>query len=114
MSVGKMNAFGVFLRFTKEKDEEGFVHEDFEIIADVRVYREGRHGSARWANLAHFSEATDLFRFRRIPDVEIRAGDVIVCEAGWFEIFFVDNVQGKNRYIEVLAKRVDPIGEIED
>ena len=67
MSYGKMNGFAEILRTVKTKDSEGFAHSEDVVLADIRVYREGRHGSQRWANLAVFSEATDLFRFRTFP-----------------------------------------------
>ena len=52
-------------------DAEGFKSEKEVTLASVRAYREGRHGSERWANMAAFSEATDLFRFRVIPGVSV-------------------------------------------
>lgn len=64
MSFGKMNGFADIVENRQVKDSEGFTHSENEVLASVRVYREGRHGSQRWANLAAFSEATDLFRFR--------------------------------------------------
>ena len=69
MSFGKMNGFADIVQVTKTKDSEGFASTTETVLASVRVYREGRHGSERWANLAAFSEATDLFRFRTIPDL---------------------------------------------
>ena len=77
-----------------------------EILASIRVYREGRHGSQRWANLSAFSEATDLFRFRTIPGVEITTDCIIVCDGGRYEITSVEDVKGRGMYIEVLAKKV--------
>lgn len=62
MSFGKMNGFADIVKTRQVKDSEGFIHSENEVLASVRVYREGRHGSQRWANLAAFSEATDLFR----------------------------------------------------
>lgn len=107
MSYGKMNGFADIIRTTKENDAEGFVHSHDEIIASVRVYREGRHGSERWANLAAFSVATDLFRFRKIPNIAITTADVIVCESGRYEITSVEDVKGRGMYIEVLATKVE-------
>ena len=63
MSFGKMNSFIDIVIMRKTKDPEGFATTAYDVIASVRAYREGRHGSQRWANLAAFSEATDLFRF---------------------------------------------------
>ena len=78
-----------------------------EILASVRVYREGRHGSQRWANLATFSEATDLFRFRVIPGLVVSTDHIIVCDGGRYNITSVEDVKGRGMYIEVLAKKVE-------
>ncbi len=76
------------------------------VLASVRAYREGRHGSERWANLAAFSEATDLFRFRRIPGLTVTTEMVLVCDDGRFQITSVEDVKGRGMYVEVLAKEV--------
>ena len=65
MSFGKMNGFADIVETKQVKDSEGFTTTQDEVLASIRVYREGRHGSQRWANLAAFSEATDLFRDRK-------------------------------------------------
>ena len=108
MSFGKMNGFAEICKLTKEKDSEGFVSEKEEALASIRVYREGRHGSERWANLAAFSEATDLFRFRAIPGVTVTTEHFLVCDGDRFDIASVENVKGRGMYIEVLAKKVTP------
>ena len=108
MSFGKMNGFADIVSVKRVKDSEGFSATVDEILASVRVYREGRHGSQRWANLAAFSEATDLFRFRVIPGVNITTEHIIVCDGGRFNITSVENVKGRGMYIEVLAKKVEP------
>ena len=104
MSFGKMNGFADIVITKKVKDSEGFSATADEILASVRVYREGRHGSERWANLAAFSEATDLFRLRVISGLEITTDHILVCEDGRFEITSVEDVKGRGRYVEVLAK----------
>ena len=106
MSFGKMNGFADIVITKRVKDNEGFSTTADEVLASVRVYREGRHGSQRWANLSAFSEATDLFRFRRIPGLTITTDHILVCEDGRFEITSVENVKGRGMYIEVLAKKV--------
>lgn len=37
-----------------ETDDEGFKNERLKTVARVRAYREARHGSERWANMATF------------------------------------------------------------
>lgn len=106
MSFGKMNGFADIVITKRIKDSEGFSTTADEILASVRVYREGRHGSERWANLAAFSEATDLFRFRVIPDLTVTTDHILVCEDGRFEITSVEDVKGHGMYTEVLAKKV--------
>lgn len=106
MSFGKMNDFADIILCKRQKDAEGFSTVVDEVIASVRVYREGRHGSQRWANLAVFSTATDLFRLRVIPELKITTEHVIVCGGGRYEIVSVEDVKGRGMYIELLAKKV--------
>ncbi|MBO5127820.1 MAG: phage head closure protein [Clostridia bacterium] len=110
MSYGKMNAFIDIIRPTITKDSDGFKVTSDEILASVRAYREGRHGSERWANRAAFTDATDLFRFRWIPGVDITTDMVIVCRDDRLEITSVENIKGRWQYIEVLTKEVKPSG----
>lgn len=106
MSFGKMNGFADIVITKQIKDSEGFTVTTDEVLASVRIYREGRHGSLKWANLAAFSEATDLFRFRCIPGLEITTDHIIVTDGDRFEITSVEDVKGRGMYTEVLAKKV--------
>ena len=108
MSFGKMNGFADIVESRQVKDSEGFTHSEDEVLPSVRVYREGRHGSQRWANLAAFSEATDLFRFRCIPGLTVTTDQLLICDGERFNIISVENVKGRGMYIEVLAKRSEP------
>ena len=110
MSFGKMNGFADIVITKRIKDSEGFSTTADEILASVRVYREGRHGSERWANMATFSVATDLFRLRCIPHIEVTTDMLILCDGKRFEITSVEDVKGRGMYIEVLAKEVVPSG----
>lgn len=105
MSYGMMNGFADIIEVRHVKDSEGFSSTGDEVLASVRIYREGRHGSQRWANLAAFSEATDLFRFRCIPDLTVTTDHVIVCGGDRYDIVSVEDVKGRGMYVEVLAKR---------
>ena len=107
MSYGKINTSIEIILPTITKDAEGFSHTEDLILATVRAYREGRHGTEKWANRAAFSEATDLFCFRVIPGVEVTTRMVIACADGRFGITSVEDVKGRGMYIEVLAKKVD-------
>lgn len=106
MNVGKMTERITIVKLIKEKDKSGFTETKDEQIASVRAYREGRHGSLKWSNLSSFSDATDLFRFRRIPNRDISTDCVIIHNNERFSIISVENVKGKNMYLEVLAKKV--------
>lgn len=106
MSFGKMNGFADIVITKKVKDSEGFTATVDEVLASVRVYREGRHGNQRWANLAAFSEATDLFRFRCIPGLDMSTDHIIVTDGERFEVISVEDVKGRGMYTEVFAKKV--------
>ena len=110
MSFGKMNTQIQITQKQVTLDDEGFQMESDGVIADVRAYREGRHGSEKWANRAAFSEATDLFRFRAIPGVKISTDMRLFCGGTVFEITSVEDVKGRGMYIEVLCKEVQPSG----
>lgn len=110
MSFGKMNTLIDIVEKVTIKDAEGFRTEVDNIVASVRAYREGRHGNEKWANRAQFSEATDLFCFRRIPNVTVTTAMVVVNNEGRFKITSVEDVKGRGMYIEVLAKEVKPSG----
>lgn len=107
MSFGKMNTFIDIIEKVTINDSEGFSTEIDNIVATIRAYREGRHGTEMWANRATFSEATDLFRFRCIPGVTITTAMLIACENGRFEITSVEDVKGRGMYTEVLAKETN-------
>ena len=101
-----MNSFIKIVQKSIDTDNEGFKTENLKTVAKVRAYREGRHGSEKWANRATFSTATDLFRFRCIQNTEVTTDMLILCDNRKFEITSVENVKGRNMYIEVLAKEV--------
>ena len=108
MSI-RMNTVASIGRPLSGTDEEGFSTTRVTPVAIVRVYREGRHGSVRWANLAAFSEATDLFRLRTIPDLTIVPGMYVMIGNNRFEILSVEDVKGRGMYLELLAKKVVPV-----
>ena len=110
MSFGKMNGFIEITEKQVITDSEGFQSESDVVVAKVRAYREGRHGSEKWANRAVFSSATDLFRFRTIPSLKISTDMRILCDGSVFEITSVEDVKGRGMYVEVLAKEVEPSG----
>ena len=110
MSFGKMNTKITIVEKNINTDEDGFKSEEDTVIASVRAYREGRHGSEKWANMATYSTATDLFRFRVIPGVEITKNMKILCDGHAFEIISVEDVKGRGMYLEVLGQEVEASG----
>ena len=108
MSFGKMNGFAEITEIRSVKDSEGFSSPRETVLAFIRVYREGRHGSMRWANLAAFSDATDLFRFRTLPDLKVTTEHFLLCGGERFNILSVEDVKGRGMYTEVLARKVVP------
>lgn len=110
MSFGRMNTFIDLVKKEVSVDAEGFKSEKEVTLASVRAYREGRHGSERWANMAAFSEATDLFRFRVIPGVSVTTDLALLCDGDRFEITSVEDVKGRGMYLEVLVQEVKPGG----
>ena len=58
-------------------------------------------------NLSSFTDATDLFRFRAIPNLKVTTDYVLEYEGEVFKILSVENVKGKGMYVEVLAKKVE-------
>lgn len=105
MGLGKMNTFIDIVETRSSKDAEGFASKQDVVLASVRAYREGRHGSERWANLAVFSRATDLFRIRRIPNLTITTDHFILCDGEKYNITSVEDIRGCGMYVEILAER---------
>ena len=110
MTIGNKNTYIDLEKNELAQDTEVFKSENEVTQASVRAYREGRHGSERWANMAAFSEATDLFRFRVIPGVSVTTDMAILCDGDRFDITSVEDVKGRGMYLEVMAKVVKPGG----
>lgn len=106
MSFGKINKFIEIKEIQNVKDNDGFSTKQEVTIAKVRAYREGRHGSEKWANRTTFTEATDLFVIRTIPNIKLTTDMIIFCDDENFEITSIEDVKGRNMYVEILAKKV--------
>lgn len=107
MSLGLMTKKAELLEVSFTTDTEGFSARTVAVLANLRVFVEQKHASERWANLAAFSEATDLFRFRKIPGVTVTTKQLIRFEGNEYNILSVENIKGRNMYIEVMAKMVE-------
>lgn len=106
MALGKINTFIDIIKTETTKDAEGFNSKEDLILASVRAYKEDRFASEKWANRAIFSEATSLFRFRRLPNIVVTSEMVITCKDGRYEISSVRDIRNRGMYVEVLAKKV--------
>ncbi len=104
MSFGKMNTFVDLIRKVQTKDDDGFISETDEVIVSFRAYYEPKHGSEKWVNRSQLFSATALFRFRKIPNVDIKNDMVLSCKYGRFEITSIEDVKGRGMYTEVLGK----------
>ena len=107
MSFGKMNTFIDIVAPRPTKDKDGFSTRADEVLASVRAYKEDRYGNKKWANMAAFSTATALFRFRKIPALEVTPAMVVVCGTGRYRITSVEDVRGRGMYVEVYAEKVE-------
>ena len=92
------------------RDAEGFVSTGDNVLASVRAYKEDRRGTSKWANMAAFSTATTLFRFRAIPGLEVNTSLSIVCAGSRYRIVSVENVRERSMYLEALAEKIEPTG----
>ena len=110
MGLGKMkNRISIIEKITTT-DSEGFKVQTENVVASIRAYREGRHGSEIWANRSTFSDSTELFRFRNIPNTTITKEMIIQDGEEKFEITSIENVRGRKMYLEVLCREVKPSG----
>ena len=107
MSFGKMNSFIDIISSENVTDSEGFSKKEETVLASIRAYKEERHGNKMWANMASISEATVLFRFRKIPNLNITTKMDISCSDGRYSILSVENIKDRCMYIEVLAKKIE-------
>ncbi|WP_461206070.1 phage head completion protein [Clostridium sp. DL1XJH146] len=106
MSFGKMNTLIDIIERINTKDSEGFKSETDNIIASVRAYKEEKHGSRKWANMAAFTKADAIFKFRKISGIQIKSGMILVCDTGRYTI---ESAEVLNKmYVEAIAVKVDP------
>jgi hypothetical protein len=98
------------IRTEQGTDAAGFAAPRDVVLASVRAYKEERHGSVRWANRAAFSEATALFRFRVIPNIDIIPLYIIVCGLKRYEVLSAEVIRGM--YIDCLVKESVAVGSL--
>jgi len=110
MSFGKMNTFISIVEKQFTQDDEGFKTETHVFVDKLRASRQRRNGSEKWANMATYSTATDLFRFRVIPGVTVTTEMKILCDGHIFEITSVEDMKGRGMYLEALGTEVKKSG----
>ncbi|MHB1155050.1 MAG: head-tail adaptor protein [Eubacteriales bacterium] len=103
MSFGSMNVFIEILSTLVSTDSEGFSIGGDTVLANIRAYKEERHGNEKWSNRASFSNASALFRFRTIPGLTVTNKHIIVCNGERYNITSVEDVKGRGMYIEILG-----------
>lgn len=106
MALGRMDTPITIVENTFQKDSEGFKTPIAHPIACVRACVEVRNTSEKWSNNAMLQDVSALFRIRYIPNKNITTDMQIECYLGKFNITSVENIRGKNMYIEILAKKV--------
>ena len=105
-----MNAFIDIVSTAPAKDAEGFVTRGDTVLASVRANKEIKNATEKWVNMAQFSTATALFRFRRIPGVDVNTTHIITDAEGRYKILSVDTLRGRGMYIDCIAEKVEGSG----
>lgn len=105
MALGRLDTPITFTLLSKEKDEEGFSNMVSHPIACVRAYKEDKNTTEKWANKALLEDVTTLFQIRYIPNIRITTDMQIECFDGTYDIKSVENIKGRNMYLQILAKK---------
>jgi len=105
MSFGKMNLIIEIKDSILTKDSDGFSNKEESLILRTRGYKEERHGSRKWANMAAFTKANATFQLRKIPNVTVAPGMMIHCDEGAYKILSVEVLRGL--YLELAAEKVE-------
>ena len=110
MALGKMNTNIDIISTIPTKDAEGFVTTGNTVLVSVRAYKEIKNATEKWANMAQFATATAIFRFRKIPGVDVNTTHIIIDADGRYKILSVDGLQGRGMYIEAIAEKTEGSG----
>jgi hypothetical protein len=94
MSI-QLNTFIDIISTTPTKNAGGFVTHGDNILASVRAYFEPTNSTEKWSNMATFSEANAVFKFRKIPDLTVTPQMIITSDTGRYEILSVEDVKQK-------------------
>jgi len=107
LRLGKFTGSVTILQKVRTKDAEGFTSQTLNVVSTVRCYHEGREGKLLQANLATFTEATDLFQIAKPADFTLSRAYVLECGGKRYEILSVDPLKGRDLYLQVIAKSIE-------
>lgn len=82
-----MNSFIEIVSTEPVKDDEGFVTNGDVIVANIRAHFEQKNSTEKWTNVAQNSNVNALFRFRKIPNINLTDKHVILCNGTRYNIF---------------------------
>jgi hypothetical protein len=110
LSYGKMNTTVDIITTEPSKDAEGFVTRGDRVLATVKAYKEPRGVTARWERVisnAAFANAEAMFRFRKIPRLDVKTTHFIVDSDGRYNIISAEDVRGRGMYVEAYVERLE-------
>lgn len=110
-SLGRMRETIDILWVFPSKDKAGFVSYAGMVTATVRAYVEIRHASNAWVNRAAYTKADVLFRIRPLSWTKVSEDMEISYKNDRFQI---DTVERVGQYIEILAHKIKPEGEVKE
>ena len=109
-NIGQMNTTIDIISTEPFKDAEGFVTRGDHILATVKACKEVRNTSARWERIigsAAFANVEAIFRFRKIPGLDVTASHFIADSDGRYNIVNAEDVRGRGMYVTVLAGKLE-------
>ena len=105
MSFGKMNIIIEIKDTTLLKDSEGFSNKEEILILRTRAYKDERHGSRKWSNMAAFTNASATFQIRKVPNIILTPGMMIYCDDGCYKILSIERIG--HLYLELAAEKIE-------
>ena len=106
LRLGKFTGSLTILQKVRTQDSDGFTSQTENAVAAVPCYHERRDASTRWEHLTTFTEVTDLFQIKRLPDVELSRSYVLESGGDRFEILYIEPIKGRDVFLQILARCV--------
>ena len=107
MALGLMNKKIYISALENTTDQDGFTNQQFKRLKETRAIVEEKYLNEKWSNYAAFADAEILFQLRAIPNFTVELEHYVEYQGLVYNIINVENVKGRNMYIEILAKRCD-------